>query len=224
MANTIAICGTSGDGKSTAARTLDPKTTVYINADGKTLPFKESKFYTLANKNYIETSKLDMINKVLNEINNRTEVKDVIIDTANGIMLDIEMSNNFRNRKAGGEAMTKWMDLAAEIYDLILKCNSLKKDLNIFVMFHTTNYTDVNGLEKKCIVTNGRKLEKIHLESKFPIVLFTHVKYGAEGKNEYFFETQASSSTGKSPMGMFDSFLIPNDLKLVSDKVREYYN
>ena len=115
-------------------------------------------------------------------------------------------------------------DLAAEIYDLILKCNSLRTDLNIFIMFHSVNHTDVDGTEKKTIVTNGRKLEKIHLETKFPIVLFTNVKYGNEGKNEFFFETQASSSTGKSPMEMFDKFLIPNDLKLVSDKVREYFN
>lgn len=225
MANTIAIVGPSGSGKSTGIRTLNPKTTCMINADGKALPFpKWRTVYNTTNKNYIESSNLQVINKVLDDINNRKDIKDLIIDTANGIMLDLEMSANFRNRKAGGEAMNKWMDLAAEIYDLILKCNKLRDDLNVFILFHSTLFTDKDGTEKQCIVTNGRKLEKIQLETKFPIVLFTKVIYGVEGKNQYYFETQTNASTGKSPMGMFDEFLIPNDFKIVSDKVKAYDN
>ncbi len=223
MANTIAIVGPPGEGKSTGIEKLDPKTTVVINADGKSLPFKAwYKYYNIESKNYVESSNITIINKYLDKINSNPNIKDVVIDTANGIMLDLEMSSNFRGRKAGGEAMNKWMDLAAEIYDTILKCNSLRTDLNIYILFHETIFTDTRGMEKRCIVTNGRKLEKIHLESKFPMVLFTHVKYGNEGKNEFYFETQASNSTGKTPKGMFDTFLIPNDFKLISDKIKEY--
>ena len=111
MANTIAIVGPSGSGKSTGVRTLDPKSTLYINADGKTLPFRgANKLYNTGSKNYIETSKLDVINPLLERTNKRPEIKDIVIDTANGIMLDLEMSANFRNRKAGGEALNKWMN------------------------------------------------------------------------------------------------------------------
>lgn len=40
MANLIAIVGGSGSGKSTSARTLNPKETFVINVAAKPLPFK----------------------------------------------------------------------------------------------------------------------------------------------------------------------------------------
>ena len=82
----------------------------------------------------------------------------------------------------------------------------------------------VDDLGTRKLVTNGRKLEKICLESKLPIVLFTNVENAGKGKNKYYFETGKYESTGKTPIGMFDEFLIPNSLKLVDDKIREYYN
>jgi len=68
-----------------------------------------------------------------------------------------------------------------------------------------------------------RKLEKIKLESKLPIVLFGGVERQSEGKNKYYFETQASRSTAKSPIGMFSEFTIPNSLNLVDTRIREFY-
>ncbi len=226
MAKTIAIVGSSGDGKSTGIRTLNPATTFVINCDGKTLPFRKAdSLYNTKNKNYAKTAKLAEVKALLKGLSEkRPDVKTIVIDTINAIMLDIEMSSNFRNRKVGGEALNKWMDLAAEIYDLIIDTNNLREDLIVYMIFHSTLYTDVNGMEKKCIVTNGRKLEKIHLESKFPLVLFTRVEYNGDGKNTYQFETQSSSSTGKTPMEMFEDFLIPNDFQLVNNKVKEYYD
>jgi ABC-type phosphate/phosphonate transport system ATPase subunit len=40
MSNLIAIVGSSGSGKSTSIRTLDPKETFIINIASKPLPFK----------------------------------------------------------------------------------------------------------------------------------------------------------------------------------------
>ena len=31
-------------------------------------------------------------------------------------------------------------------------------------------------------------------------------------------------STAKSPMEMFDTFIIPNDGKLIIERIKEYYN
>ena len=85
-------------------------------------------------------------------------------------------------------------------------------------------YTDVDGNESKCLVTNGKKLEKIKIESKLPIVLFTKVERNIDNTtNKYYFETQANRSTGKSPLGMFPDLLIPNSLKLVDSEIRKYY-
>ena len=91
-------------------------------------------------------------------------------------------------------------------------------------MGHVALYTDIDGNESKCLVTNGKKLEKIKLESKLPIVLFGKVDRGLNGDNKFYFETQANRSTAKSPLGMFTDFQIPNSLKLVDDTIREYYD
>ena len=67
------------------------------------------------------------------------------------------------------------------------------------------------------------KLEKIKLESELPIVLFGGVERGTQGNNKFYFETQQNRSTGKSPLGMFADFSIPNSLSLVDSTIREYY-
>jgi adenylate kinase family enzyme len=47
MARTLLIMGESGAGKTTSARTLDPKTTLYIDCDRKGLSFKGWKKLTV---------------------------------------------------------------------------------------------------------------------------------------------------------------------------------
>lgn len=226
MATSVLIIGESGTGKTTSVKTLNPKETFYFNCDGKSMPFKGWRnTYNNKSKNYMKTSQLIEIRTMLQRIDKKgTHIKNVVIDTLNAIMIDIEMSANFRNRISGNEARQKWMDLAAEVYDLILNINDMRDDLIVYMFGHTCTYTDTDGNERKCLVTNGRKLEKIQLETKFPIVLCTHVEWGQEGANEYCFETQASGSTAKSPAEMFEDFKIPNDLALVSKAITEYEN
>lgn len=98
----------------------------------------------------------------------------------------------------------------------------MRSDLIIYLFGHIALQTDVNGNEKKNLLTNGKKLEKIQLVSKVPVVLTTNVD-GLNGENSYLFETQKNSSVSKSPIGMFNDFTIPNSLRLVDDKVRTYY-
>ena len=58
MSKVIGVMGESGSGKTTAMRTLDPKTTFYLDCDGKGLSWKGwSKQYNTANKNYWKTDK-----------------------------------------------------------------------------------------------------------------------------------------------------------------------
>jgi len=223
MSNAILVLGESGSGKTTSAMFLDPNETYYINADGNGLPFPGwKKNYNKEKKNYFEGSDIDTVNDILWKISNdRPEIKIVIVDTVNAMMVDKEMSVNFRNRKSGGEAREKWMDLASEVYDLVLDSRKLREDLTVIFMGHITSYTDNYGVDKICLVTNGRKLEKIKLESKFKVVLLTRIEMKGEGKNEYWFETQAANSTAKSPIGMFP-FKIPNNLQNVINRINEY--
>ena len=45
----------------------------------------------------------------------------------------------------------------------------------------------------------------------------------AKGEEHYFITQSDGTNTAKSPMGLFDSLKIDNDLKLVDDTIRKYY-
>jgi len=242
MAITVGILGESGDGKTTSIVVdkdgkfeidnyggLDPNSTIIINADAKMLSFPrtinaKAKWINGINVYNITEFKrkdakvpTDDIFSMLTYINSKPKIKTVIIDTINGVMIDKEM------REVRVNGYGKWMELALEIYEMITICNSFREDLIIYFMGHVALYTNTDGEESKCLVTNGRKLEKIHLETKLPLVLFTHVQHKAKGQNSYSFQTQKSRSTAKTPIGMFKSFEIPNSLRLVDDTIREFY-
>lgn len=61
--------------------------------------------------------------------------------------------------------------------------------------------------------------EKVCLEGLFSIVL----RAKKVDKNYYFFTQATDGDVAKSPIGMFDELYIDNDLKLVDDKIREFY-
>jgi len=228
MAITVGVFGVSGQGKTTSIVVnpdgtynlkeyagMSPEDTVIINSDKKNLPFQEPTWEE--GKNLFITSEQTEILSLLSSINKGSKVKSVIIDTIQGIIVDYEM---LESRKL---TFDKWADLAKGVYEMITFANAMRKDVVVYIMGHVTLYTDVDGNESKCLITNGKKMEKIKLESKLPIVLFTSMERGIKGDNLHYFETQSNRSTGKSPIGMFSEFRIPNSLKLVDTKIREYY-
>jgi hypothetical protein len=226
MAITVGLFGQSGSGKTTSLvidkdGKYDPKALnfanmVLIHSDKKELPFSVEGL--VEGKNLFSTADVDEIIKMLKGISDKgPNIKSIVIDTINNIMVEKEM---LERRKLNFD---QWMDLARDIFALITVSNTLRKDLIVYLLGHVTNFTDVDGNESKCLITNGRKLEKIKLESKLPVVLMTGVERKSEGKNEYYFETQANRSTAKSPIGMFSEFKIPNSLSLVDFTIRQYY-
>lgn len=218
----VMILGESGSGKSTTFRTLPPEKTIYINSDMKALPFKPKGY--IKGTNYFETSNYDTIKKLIVAYKDgRVKSDYFVIDTINAFMTDYEMGYAFKLRNTGEEAFRRWDDLATNTFNIIKDLNSLPEHMIIFVLGHITLYTNIDGLQKKCLATSGKKLDSIKLETKLPIVLYTSVVHGKNGQNEYCLETQCNMSTGKSPMGMFEEFLVPNDGLFLAKKINNYY-
>lgn len=213
MSRVIAIAGESGSGKTTSLRLLDPKTTYIIDADRKGLSWKGWKSqYNKEAKNYMQTSDVDTIRKLLKGIHEKApHIKVVIVDTINTIMVDDEMA---RMKEKGYD---KWQDMAQSVWELISEAHLFRDDLTIVFMAHTQTERDDSGYTFTRIKTSGKKLDKIVLESKFTTVLVAKCLNG-----KHIFETQAKNSTAKSPMGCFEESEIDNDLNQVISKLEEY--
>lgn len=215
MARIIGIMGESGAGKTTSLRNLDPKTTIYMDCDKKGMSWKGWKdSYNVKNGNYFKDDHANVAKLLLQKVNTDKAYKDtkvVIIDTINGIMVADEM------RRMKEKGFDKWQDLAASVYDVIDYALSMRDGVTVIFTAHTQTDHDDNGFMFTRIKTSGRKLDKIVLESKFPVVLHAKV---IDGK--HVFETQADFSTAKTPLGAFEDKYIDNDIVEVLKVLEEY--
>ena len=214
MSLVICVMGESGSGKTTAMRTLDPESTYYIDADGKGLSWKGwREQYNAERKNYWRGSDKERVQQILAGIDGkRPDIRTVVIDTINAIMVDDEMA------RAAEKGYDKWMDLAWAVYGMIVFANRMRDDITVIFVAHTQTERDENTGERWTrIKTSGRKLDKISLESKFTTVLNARRVNG-----EYVFETHSNNSTAKTPMGAFDEDTVPNDMAAVIERLNDY--
>lgn len=198
MAIKTLICGLSGTGKSTSARNL--KEVAIVNPVNKPLPFK----------NHFE-----MLNGVTDSAEiikfmKSTKAKIIIVDDFQ-YLLSIPYMR--RIKESGWD---KYNDFASNYFDVITVCDELPDDVTVYFMSHTETLDD--GEETVKLI--GKMLrEKICIEGLFTTVLKTMVSDG-----KYYFITQNNGKDNvKSPLGMFESYAIDNDLSYVDAKIRSYY-
>jgi len=217
LAKVIGIIGESGAGKTTSLRNLDPKTTFYIDCDKKGLNWKgwRKQYNGEGNPpNYWQTDSPSIVKGLLEKLDkqdNMKKFKTVVIDTINGVMVAEEM----RNAKVQGYG--KWTDLATYIYEIIDYSLTMRDDIVPIIIAHSETISDDNGYLFTRMKTNGRKLDKIVLESKLTTVLLAQCKDG-----KYIFKTHADNSTVKTPLGAFEEDEIDNDVVTVIKALEEY--
>lgn len=215
MSRLICVMGESGSGKTTAMRTLDPKTTYYIDCDKKGLNWKGWRSqYSAENKNFYATRSIPKVRSAILAISERRpDIRTVVIDTLNTCMVDKEIKE-----LDSKEGYGKWVDLAQFVWNVCETAVSLREDLTVIIAMHSETVRDDLGYSFTRIKTNGRKLEKVVLESLFSVVLLAKSKEDGT----HVFETRAKNSTAKTPLGAFDKDEIPNDMQAVLDALAEY--
>lgn len=199
MAIGVMILGESGTGKTFSIKTFSPDEVKILSVSKPILPFRGK----------YEVVKTPTSRDVIKEMKN-TSKKNIVIDDFQYI-LGLPMMK--RMAEKGWE---KFNDISQSYYDILDEINNLPDD----VIVYFTSHVEVNEDGKTKIKTIGKALDKyITIEGLFMIVFGTVVI-----DQKYFFTTQNSgNNTVKTPDGMFDSMYIPNDLKYVSEKIRNFY-
>lgn len=214
MSITTLILGESGTGKSTSLRDFDPEKTLLIQAVKKPLPFRSTNWKPVVKDeggSVFATDKSDVICKAMQ----RTDKEIIIIDDFQYVMAN-EFMRRVTDVETGNAAFAKYNEIARHAWDVLTQASALPDNKRVYILSHTS--TDDFGKTK--IKTIGKLLdEKIVLEGLVTIVLRTMVSNG-----EYFFSTKNSGSdTVKSPIGLFESESIENNLANVDKAICEYY-
>jgi len=217
MSTAVLVLGKSGSGKSCSVENLSPKRTVIVNVIGKELPFRNSFVpVTDMSGNVFVSDDTTRIMSFLDHINSkRPEIKDIVIDDSQYIMVNHFMREHSTQGKGNG-VFQLYNDIGDRFWNLINKAKSLRPDIIVYFLHHS-EVTETGELKAKSI---GKMLdEKVNIEGMFTICLLAVCESG-----EHFFYVKSTGNTPtKTPKGMFDTEKIVNDLSLVSNSIRNYY-
>ena len=196
----VLILGESGSGKSASLRNFEAEEVSVFNVAAKPMPFRK-KLPTKATSDYgTITAGITQSRK-----------KAFAIDDSQYLMC----FEAFARAKDAGYG--KYTDFALHFYNLVqFIIRQTPPDVIVYFLHHTETDSNTGKVKAK---TMGKMLDnQLTLEGLFSIVLFCQT----DGKKHSFITQSDGYTTAKSPMELFD-LVIDNDLKMVDQKIREYY-
>ena len=206
MAIPVLIIGKSGSGKSTSMRNCQDGNWNLIRVLRKPLPFK-------GKINGWTTDDYQMVMKCLAV----SKARSIVIDDAGYLITNQFMSKH--SSLGQGSAVFDFYNLVADHFWNLIQFITAKlpEDKVVYVMMHEEK-NDYGDVRPKTI---GKLLdEKVCLEGMFTIVL----RCIEEGGKHYFVTQSANGAVSKSPIGMFDSITVDNDLLLIDSAIRDFYD
>ena len=196
----VLILGESGSGKSASLRNFEADEIGVFNVAGKPLPFRK-KLQSCSTADY---------GKIMSIIK-KSAKKVFVIDDSQYLMC----FENFAKAKDTGYG--KYTDMALNFYNLVqFVIQQTPDDVLVYFLHHTETDSNTGKVKAK---TMGKMLDnQLTLEGLFSIVL----NCVTDGKKHSFITQSDGNTTAKSPMEMFP-LEIENDLKMVDQTIRDYY-
>lgn len=201
MGECVIIYGKSGTGKSRSLKNFAEDEIFLINTINKRLPFPGKFKYTITGAN------MDTIERGLKTMPCKTAVIDDF---------GYQQTLRFMEGHGKGDQFKMYNTIADQTFNVIQIIKSLPEDVIVYLIMHE----ETNDLGDVKLKTIGKLLDqKVCLEGMVTVCL----RAMKAGTDRYFFRTQSDGSDiSKSPEGMFD-LEIENDLKMVNDRIREYW-
>lgn len=205
MGECIIVYGKSGTGKSRSLKNFAEDEILFVNTINKRLPFPKKFKYEY------RTAKADGVKNALKKM----PCKTAVIDDFGYQQTAKFMAEH--TKKQGGSQFDLYNSIADDAYNLIMFIkDELPEDVIVYLIMHEES----NDYGETKLKTIGKLLDqKVCVEGLVTICL----RAMKEGTNKYFFRTQSDGQDiSKSPEDMFP-LQIDNDLKAVTDRVREYW-
>lgn len=205
MAIPVLIIGKSGSGKSASLRNCAGNDDWnLIRVLNKPLPFK-------GKINGWITDEYQIVTKVLAQ----SKAKNIVLDDA-GYLITNHFMRGHSSCGAGNGVFTLYNNIGDYFWQLIQFIIKLPEDKIVYVIMHEDK-NDFGDIKPKTI---GKLIdEKVCLEGMFTIVL----RCIEESGNHLFVTQSADGAVSKSPMGMFESLTVENDILIVEKAIRDYY-
>ena len=196
----VLLIGKSGSGKSASMRNFKKEEIAIINVLGKPLPFK----------NDLNAPKIDDYQVILNSIE-KTDKKTIVIDDANYLITSEFMA------KSRIKGYDKYNELADNFWNLIQGIKNIEGSKTVYLIMHEDTDEDGNVKPK----TIGKLLDdKVNIQGMFTVCLRSMYENG-----NYIFRLKTNGQDCvKTPIGMFDTDEMENDLKKVDEIIRDYYD
>lgn len=199
MARLIFVLGQPGTGKSTSLRNLKKEEIGYISVTGKELPFKTDIRPVVA-----KTA------KQVAALVTKSSKPIIVIDDVNYLF-----TFQVFGRSQEKDQFQVFRDIGNDFYQLVETITNKDTDQNIYLFGHI-ELNDKNLVQLK---TAGKTIrDNIAPEGLTNIVFESVVDL-----SDFVFRVKSDGSGVKSPIDMFDTETIPNDLKVVNEKINKYY-
>lgn len=205
MSLPILIIGKSGSGKSASMRNFKKEEIDVINVESKPLPFRNN-FVTIDTDDY---------RAVCKAIKN-SKKKVVVVDDA-GYLITNAFMRGHASQGAGNAMFNFYNQLADNFWKLITYIKSMDdKNKIVYIIMHDQK-NDYGDIRPKTI---GKLLDdKVCVEGMFTICLRSMVQDG-----RFVFRTRSNGfDVTKTPIGLFDTEEVDNDLRMVDEKIRDFY-
>jgi len=215
----VGIAGFSGTGKSSSIRTLlnndlrFDEDTVIIRVLSKPLPFRNKLKPFDKDTKKGDYLMLDNGTQIAGAIQglNKMGKKRIIIDDSTFIMVKKFMDT------IQEKGFTRFEELAKQYYDVLKAAEETSEDCRVYMI----NHLDESQFGRLTFRTIGKLIsEKVDIPAMMTIVL-----QSLKNDDGYWFLTnkRTDDDVAKSPIDMFNKLLIPNDLKLIDDTIKDYY-
>lgn len=234
LEKSVLICGHSGTGKSSCLKGLEnPEGVMYLNCEGKPLPFKSSfkKF---------NITEPEQVFEALTKVNTMDNIHTVVIDSFTFLM-DMYEAKYVANATNGQRA---WGDYATFIKRFALDyLNKCKK--NVIVLAHTGSVYNENQMVTEIKVCVKGSVGKTNgLESYFTNVIYTKVVdtsklqpndylkitekeelLGCKHVFQTFLTKETRNESIKTPEGLFElnELYIDNNAQYILNKLEKFY-